>query len=383
VFLSLHPSEKREFFPIYSNSFEMKNLVFNKDNYTVGDKVIINYDLIHDYDSTLLKVWLKNSLTGKSKKVIVENYLDKKTQPTGILEFTIPDDNDFTGENFYLYIEMSDSVDNSIKLDSPTFLINANTKLPAPFNDFIEIYTTLNTNFPSNVMAKSSYNLINKTIIDENNMVHMIVSSIASYVADVYLSYKNIDYYYVTYDFNSKKISSPIKILSTNKNNQIRFKDFILIENEPFVLFNKSDSIYYLSYKNNNTFTGLQEVLNKSTIKGNLVNFTEYNNKLYIQWIDTENGTSSIDRRNKRKEVYPDLGVAENLHNEYLGYDTRVNNGHLYAHCGRIFSLNENLTVKNLLFKAEDNSWSCYNNGEFKDFSTNHNIIDFLPFNSY
>ena len=374
-------SEKIAKFPIYSNTLEIKNFTFDRDSYTVGDRVIISYDLIHDYDIYSLEVVLRNPDTGERKYIVKDKYIELGTQPTGTIQFTIPDDNEFSGESLYLDIEMYD-IHYVKTIKKEVFpLVKVNNKLPSPFNSFIEVYKTLNTNFPSDAedWGRNSYNIVKKTIIDNNNVVHMVVASKISYWASDY-SYTDIDYFYVTYNYNTKQLSSVVKIASRNRNNLIFFKDFILIENEPFILFQKDGSQYYLSHKNGSSFTNLQEVLNKSTIKNNTVDFAQYNSKLYIKWIDTENGTSSVDRRNKRKEVYPNIGSEGVIHNEYLGYNTRVNNGHLYADCGKIFAINDDLTINSLLFEAEDKY--CRDTGEFKDFSTTHNVIDFLPVSS-
>ena len=372
-------SQKSFVFPIYSNKLELKNITFDKDSYTVGDEVIIHYDLIHDYDIRNFRVELKNPDTGERIKIIKEDYRKTASQPTGMIKFTIPNDNKYAGDKSYLYMEMYDIHELKILKNQPFPSIKVNNKLPSPFNSFIEVYKPLNNNVPSNAESygRRSYNRIEKIIMDDNNKVHMVVASVAEYMVSND-SFTNINYYYITYDYNTKELSSPVEILISNQENKMFFKDFELLDNKPFVLFGKEyqSSKFYLSYKDDSSFTSLQEVLNKSTIKWNEVDFAQYKNKLYIKWVDTENGTSSVDRRNKRKEVYPNIDSEKNIYDTYLGYEVRVNNNHLYADCGKIFSLNNDLIINKLLFKSEDNS--CRPMGEFKDFSTTHEIIDFF-----
>jgi len=372
-------SEKIVKFPIYSNTLEMKNFIFDRDSYTVGDRVVVSYDLIHDYDIRNFEVKLKNPDTGEYEKILKEDYRVLGTQPTGTIQFTIPDDNDFAGENLYLDIKMYDIHEVKIIKQESFPLVKVNNKLPSPFDSFIEVYKTLNTNFPTDTGGHNSYNSIEKIIVDNDNIVHMIVASIASYYTNGdYKHYENIDYYYITYNYNTESLSSSIKVASTNKDNIFKFKDFILFDGKPFVLFDKGNStnqLFAFSYKNGNSFTSLQNIVDKNTIKWNDMQLFLFDNKVYVKWVDSEGGSSSSQRRNRVKEIYPTLGSEHVLDDSYLGMEIRVDGNYLYAYCGKIYSLNDNLTVNQLLFESENRS--CTTGGEFKDYSTNHNIISF------
>jgi hypothetical protein len=334
--------------------------------------VVVSYDLIHDYDIKSFAVILRNSDTSERLKIIDDDYIELGTQPTSTIHFTIPDDHGFAGENVYLYIEMWDIHQNRIIMDLPRFSVQANTKLPAPFNNFIEVYKTLNNNYGSS-QSNYSYNVIDKVITDDNNIVHMLISSTARYSID-YQTYCNIDYYYITYDFNAKQLSTPIKVTTINGKNIDNFEDFILLDGKPFVLFGDGTT-YKFTYRNGSSFTSLQTAVSKSTIKWDDVQFFTSDNSIYVKWVDSEGGSTSAERRNRFKEIFPSLGGEQVFDNSYLGVEVRVDGDYLYAYCGKVYSINSDLTVNQLVFQSENTG--CSLGGEFKDYSTLHNIISF------
>jgi hypothetical protein len=105
--------------------------------------------------------------------------------------------------------------------------------------------------------------------------------------------------------------------------------------------------------------------------------FFQYQGGLYTHWIDTNGGSTSSERRNKVKEVYPNIGVEKNLADEYLGYPIRISNEHISLVAGKIHSINSDLTLGTLKYTS---SYASYNNeAEFKEYTTAKNIMNALP----
>jgi hypothetical protein len=77
-------------------------------------------------------------------------------------------------------------------------------------------------------------------------------------------------------------------------------------------------------------------------------------------WNFAENALNDwLLRRNKAMPIYPSQGIVSNISDEYLGYFTTVGAGHISSDTGKIWSLNTDLTVDQLVYNEGKETSTC------------------------
>jgi hypothetical protein len=123
--------------------------------------------------------------------------------------------------------------------------------------------------------------------------------------------------------------------------------------------------IYVLAENKTNSQTecyqiSLQNIENRVKQIGN-PHFVQHNGSLYATWAFGQpyDGTwnfaenklnDSVLRRNKSISIWPTLGNILNIADEYIGYETSVGAGYLSTDSGKIWSLNMDLTVNQMVY---------------------------------
>ena len=382
-------SKTSKLFPIHSNFLELKNISLDKKEYKVGDKAIISFITENANPITKIKVTLKQKNNNKAIGVY-EKYNEKGLNLNNKIVIQLPDNNYYTSDNSYFEITLRDIYDNEKIFETPIFKLKSKSNLPQFFSDLIELYKTLNTDYPTdkNIISKQSNNKILALKLDNNNLLHAIIQSDMDYIYKVrnggrynYYSAKNSKYIYIVYDIEKKQILSVKQVLQTTKdlkdNSGFYFKDFILINNKPYILFGENKlnekNKYILIYQNGSNFT-IKNILNSQFIKWNEIKFLKNDNNVYVTWVDLQLGNDSEHRRNKYMQIYPYFGNIKTFANFYLGHHLKIiDNKYLFGDCNTIYSIDSNMKVVKLLKKY---NFSCGGNSKFKNFSNNSNILN-------
>lgn len=345
-------------FPIESNLLELT--LDNVSDHKVGDKFTLNMSLNNDYQIRLFNVKLISN--GKTEELFNQfdsNGIDFNT----FVDLELPSENRYASEKAYLQIRITDMAGNVKDIKSNEFKLNANTKLSSAFGNMIDVYNVQYTNFPSGSTNQSTNNKILQLEVDNNNIVHMIIESVASWLGDGdgddAIS-RHFQYFYLTYDYNSKTISSKINIFDTKMINNGNLpskslKSFKMINGIPNVLVydyeGQSDDITTNTitlYKyNGNNFTP-QTIVTSNKIMDS-IKFIENKDSIYVYYRELASNTyggSVSDRRNKLKKIYPSQESEFNMADEYLGSAIRINNNYAYApYDGNVYSLTDDLRV--------------------------------------
>lgn len=361
-------------YSIYSNRLNMLNLKSDKLSYKVGDDLMLSYTLDSDYPVRLFIVKFK---TQNKTEELYYKFMPNGGDIENNIEVQIPNNNNYAYNNSRIEVFITDIHGNTKTIESNKFNINPNTSLPKPFKNFIEISKQLNTNFPTNqnIISKESFNDIKALKMDNNNIVHVIIASVAQYsLKDDYNVYNNVDYLYITHNPKTNYISNPIKILSTNQylgdNSGLYLRDFILLNNLPYILFgDEKTGNFYITKKNNNTFTDKTLVLNKNMPIN--ISFFHVNSELFITWVEK---IDAQNRQNKYKKIFPIIKEEELFSDFYLGGNIRVHDKYLFANCGKLYELNSQLDIVNTLYDSEDTC--CGGNEHYANFSNNSSIIE-------
>ena len=371
-------------FPVYSNHLILSDFSFDKASYSVGEQIAFGYKRDNEYPIRTMRIRLKGE---NSAETLYDLFSEEGIQPEELLLLSIPPNNNLAHDNSYLEILISDIHSNTKTYTTNTFTVSPNTELPAPFDDFVELYKPLNTNFPvgADIVGSESYNVIEAVEIDANNLVHAIVASKASYLLrnDSYWHH-NIDYLYLTYDEATGTTSTPILLTSTlnyaHDRSGLYLKDFILFNGEPFILLGEdkqgeSNKFYYM-YKQGSSFSTLTLFTDKTSVWSGM-EFFQHSGFLYAKWVDKGLNAPASSMRNKFKALYPSTGAEQSFADFYLGGGVRVHDDYLYASCNKLYGLDSNLHVTGLLNQAS--SYSCTAEGEFAVYTEDTNILEASP----
>jgi hypothetical protein len=215
-----------------------------------------------------------------------------------------------------------------------------------PFKEIENIFVIQYNSFPANSTHHKTENYIEKVIIDDNRIAHILVSSIAWWLKDGDNNMsRDFQYYYISYNLNTKEKSTPKKIFENKSLNRgslpdERVSDFTFFNGEPLLITlnskNYSVNLYTLN-KSIKIFDGGENISDLE-----LINF---NNKVYLTYRSKPDINNPSNWRFKALEVYPNIGISHNMVDKNLGIG-RVNNGYIYFYREGIFyALDENMNV--------------------------------------
>jgi len=341
-------------FPIESNLLELT--MDDVQSHQVGDKFSLGLRLAQDYPVKFFQIKLFSN--GKVEE-LYEEINDSGIDVGNFIELLLPNDNRFANVNAYLEIRLNDSAGNSRIINSNTFDLKANTKLDGAFGNIIDVYNTQYTSFPSGSTHQSTKNKVLQLEVDDNDIVHMVVESIAWWWGvdgndnhDNAMS-RHFQYLYLTYDFNTKQTSEPIKIFETNSINNgnlptQNFKFFKIIDNIPSILsYDTNGNILNLYEKSGNTFYN-QMISSSQNIDS--IEIINYLSSVYVHYRYLPDSGIVEERRHKVKKIYPTL---ENEHaispNEYLSSTIRISNNRLFVpYLGEMYHLDNDLLISSL-----------------------------------
>ena len=182
--------------------------------------------------------------------------------------------------------QITDIRDNSTTILSEKFEVLPNKELPSPFNESIVLYNE-EFNFPNDASHGSETIEIPFVRLDDNNIAHSIVYHGYQYYKDIsppgdkpvsFFQVKN--YYYITYDPSSKKISSKIRVAK----NDYSIKDLYIYNNTPFVLLQSNDDKekYAYSFKDGTSFLSPILIQNQTVPELNSVSHLSKSSFQYI-----------------------------------------------------------------------------------------------------
>ena len=259
---------------------------------------------------------------------------------------TEDDNNNSSDENTNNSNDDNENTDNSS--------IQTNTNAPEqdrnivsePFGAIQDIFTTQYSNFPANSTHHDTENSITRVIVDDNGIVHMIISHVASWIIHSKFS-RHFQYYYMTYNPNTKKKSIPKKIFENKMLNNSnlpdeRIKDFIMSGNKPIVVTLNSKNYTVKRY----SLDGSYKTINiHSSGKIDSLELVNYNNKIYLTYRSLPDINIPQDWRLKAMEIYPNIGTPHNIVDEYLWLG-RVHNDLIYfPRNGTSYKLDNNIRV--------------------------------------
>jgi len=248
--------------------------------------------------------------------------------------------------------ENSNDVSTEVDTNAPT---QNRDIVSEPFDTIEDMFTTQYSAFPANSTHQKTENSIKKVIVDDNGIVHMIISQIAWWIgvksngnSENGMS-RHFQYYYMSYNPTTKQKSTPkkifeAKILNDGNLPDERFIDFIMIGNTPIVIainyknytikkYQLDRSPKIIDTKNNNKYIDSFKLVN-------------YNEKIYLIYRNLPDRDIIKDFRLKRVEIYPNIGVVNNIIDEYISSSTRVHSNSIFFYTkGIFFNLDNNMKI--------------------------------------
>jgi hypothetical protein len=233
--------------------------------------------------------------------------------------------------------ENQNSNDNSTQIDTNAPEQNRDI-VSEPFGKIQDIFTKQYSDFPANTTSNKTENTIKHVVIDNNGVVHVIISHIASWINKQYKYNRHFQYYYVSYNPKTKKNSTPQKIFENKMLNDGNLPDESI---EDFIIYDNKPIIVTLNSKNHTVkryiLDGTSKIIDtKSSGKVDSVQLINFNNKIYLIYRSLPDVNIYKNWRLKAIKVYPDLGIAHNIADEYLGL-VRVNNNSIFSASEGIF----------------------------------------------
>lgn len=242
-----------ETFSIYSNYIN-GTIEPVYDSYKVGTP--LSYEVTGDSDNQIVGVAVK-ILYGAHIESIYNEYDENGIMISSQYQWDIPDNNNYSSINCFLELTIEDNRGNAVTVRSSRFEIGANTELPSPFNESINIYDN-EFSFPVDALYKSENQGVQFIKLDDDNLVHIVYGHEYRY----YLNDANNNYedtliyennkYYITFDKSTDTVSQPLQIC--NKDYEV--VDLELIDGIPSVLLKSRNGkeTYYYSFKEGSAF---------------------------------------------------------------------------------------------------------------------------------
>ena len=193
----------------------------------------------------------------------------------------------------------------------------------------IDVYNVQYTDYPGGSNPLPTINKIEKLIVDDNDIVHMVISHSGQWTNDGF--FHDNKYLYITYDVNAQSLSTPIEIYRVTGSGLIpvkQFEDFMIIENIPYVVtFNTDGQILEMYHKNGSSFS-LEEITSGQNIDN--IKLVPFNVDAYIHYINIPESGVVEDRRHKVVKVYPSIGSENNIIDAYVDWRVRIYDDYIY-----------------------------------------------------
>jgi hypothetical protein len=237
--------------------------------------------------------------------------------------------------------ENSNDVSTEVDTDAPAQNRNI---VSEPFDAIEDMFTTQYSAFPANSTHHETDNTIRYIVIDDNGIVHMIISHIAWWwgVRDNG-SHENgmsrhFQYYYMSYNPKTKKKSNPQKIFENKMLNDGNLpdesiEDFIMYDNKPIIVTLNSKNHIVKRY----TLDGNSKTIDtKINGKVDTLKLIKFNNKIYLTYRSLPDINIPSDWRLNAIRIYPDMGVAHKVIDKKL-ISYRIHNNSIFFYREGVF----------------------------------------------
>ena len=222
-------------FTIASNHLKVTVSQLAKPSYKVGESITFNVNVDGHYPVSYYGVELDD---GRRTWDLVD--VTAGAMPSS---FTVqlPDDNGAVSGEASLKVFVNTAYGNSTYVSSNTFAITANTDLPQPFANAVQLFTPPTK--PDGALYHTSYINVAFNELDDDGIAHIIVEQVQYYYDSAKRYVDNSKYFYVSYNPQTASQTAPIDIPK-----QYRVVDFKLVTNgTPYILL---DDGHRLSYTN-------------------------------------------------------------------------------------------------------------------------------------
>jgi hypothetical protein len=249
--------------------------------------------------------------------------------------------------------ENSNDVSTEVDTDAPAQNRNI---VSEPFDAIEDMFTTQYSAFPANSTHHETDNTIRYIVIDDNGIVHMIISHIAWWwgVRDNG-SHENgmsrhFQYYYMSYNPKTKKKSNPQKIFENKMLNDGNLpdesiEDFIMYDNKPIIVTLNSKNHIVKRY----TLDGNSKTIDtKINGKVDTLKLIKFNNKIYLTYRSLPDINIPSDWRLNAIRIYPDMGVAHKVIDKKLISYRMHNNSIFFYREGVFYTLDDDMKAISL-----------------------------------
>lgn len=339
---------------VYSNdiSGEISNLYLSENKVGATGYIQLAVDSVYP----IKRVWIE-LVTGRDVDVYD---VTEVGQDTGLIEFTIPNDDFYASDTAYLNVRVYDTTDNRLLLESERFVLQANLDLPTPFKRAINLYPEQKDNTESDVLFVD---------VGDTGLVHYLYEE----TVDSTSSRASVGtYYYRQYDIESGALGLPVKVADSSMRDatgNYTFQNNILgmaIHNSKvFVLKRDSQGRLYMGVSNGVSGFSYFYVTDDSINSVKVMGFVQDKvGNLYLYYRATAELTE--DRRYRVHEV-SGSGVQSSriLVDEYFsGNATISSHGVYFSGSGKFFSFDENLNIESI-YEVTDDGTGSYKH-EFK-----------------
>ena len=367
-------------FKVFENEISVDELYVDKSNYKLGKPIIITYSTSSKYAIKDFRIYIRQDKA--SEKLFTFDFSQNSSfDGANSLQFTIPNESNLIGTDAYVEVYMKDENGAYTRKESVKFTIEQNTEVPKVFTPYKDVFTEQYNNFPSDTLRHSTENYVQKAILDDNGLVHMIVFHKGEWWTSD--RHGNIDelkdhitFYYMTYNPISKETSTPKKMFESRRIDSGHlddemYRDFIMNGDTPILLTVNYKTHTATKYQLNGSSVSTSTLVTGSEFDSySLVNYKGKTYLTYRYLTDTVE-----DRRAKAKEIYPNMGGDFNIVDEYYGSSFRINGDILsFYYKGITFRLDSNMQVmestKHKVYNSDDSLKSTLR-GDIKIYDSN------------
>lgn len=251
-------SEKiSEPFTIASNHLNVTVGQLSKASYKVGESITFSVNVDGHYPVSYYGVELDD---GRRTWDLID--VTAGSMPSS---FTVqlPNDNAAVSNDATLKVFVNTAYGNSTYVNSNVFAVTANTDLPQPFGNAMQLFTPPTQ--PDGSLYHSSYVNVAFTEIDESGVAHIVAEQTHHYYDSAKRYVDNGKFFYVTYDPQTGNQSAAVNIPQT-----YRVVDFKLAPGgTPYLLFDDSSQLSYATVQNG-TLSSIQKLNNENIEQANI-----------------------------------------------------------------------------------------------------------------
>ncbi len=211
--------------------YKVQELLYNtfsvdKSSYITGETLKFSYDFSDiGYEITYLYVYLRLGANNNGYRKTLYKYElgdSSALKDKNLIQFQIPNDDRVIGDKVFVEVKIYGKDIDSETLTTDFFTISQNTNISSElFGSIKDIFTVQYNAFPANSTHQKTENEIYKAIIDDNGLVHLVISQIAwwwgvkSNGSHESSMSRHFQYYYMTYNPNTEQKSTPQKIFES------------------------------------------------------------------------------------------------------------------------------------------------------------------------